>query len=535
MKIILVFPPQSQPFMPHLAIPLLKSYLKHKGIDVLVKDFNMEAYEYFLSERFLPAEFLMPLEEAKRKLRSSVDYFIPEDYYKSIEILEKALFYISSTLKGVRWSLKDFIFAPYRTSSSSEIFQAVKDSVNNLFYGFFEEKIKDIEKENPDILGISVAWKSQVIPAFTLAYLIKKHLPFIHICMGGSMIGHLSDYLRYKKSMFSCVDSYLPFDGETGLLKLLEELKGGNLKNVPALIYPEKKKILCNKPQLYEDLNNLPYPDFSDLPLDKYYSPGAYLPVSASRGCYWGKCAFCSHHFSGSKFRSRKPQVIFQEMNFLHETYGAKNFYFVDDAMPPAVMRDLALMIIDGKKSYRWAGEIRFEEIMDRSYFEVLYRGGCRLLLFGLESYSERVLSLMKKGYKRELAPSVVRDASISGIMIWVFFFLGFPGEEQRDAKETLNFILNNREYIDMVGPGPFILTKNSEVHRNLRRFRIRAIGEDRELDLQLTYPALMASGLQREDADKILGEFQNHPGVQKFLKPFVAEPHLLFFQKRFF
>jgi radical SAM superfamily enzyme YgiQ (UPF0313 family) len=536
-KVMLIFPPQSQPFLPHPALPLLTAMLKKEAIEVIQRDFNMEAYEDITDPDRLkisgcPEDIIEKLQKAKSYLRSGEDYFVEEDYYSAIDVIENYLYHVSCMFPDMKWSLKNYLISCYSTGSSKDIMEAAQDRKRNIFISYFEDKIKDIGQENPDILGISVAWKSQIIPAFTLAHLVKKHLPSIHICMGGSMIGHWADYLKYKKNMFSFVDSYIPFDGETGLVRLAKKLKEGNLKDVPGLIYINKKHIVVNKPEICGNLNSLPFPDFDGLPLDKYYSPQIYLPMAASRGCYWSKCAFCSHHLSGSKFRSRQADVLYNEMNFLHETYNCKNFYFVDDAMPPSVMRSLSQMIIEGEKPYRWAGEIRFEELMDRSYFHTLYKGGCRFLLFGLESFCQRILNLMDKGYKKEMIEPVIKEANKAGIITWIFFFLGFPGEKRHESEETLEFIVNNNQYIDMIGPGPFVLTKNSLIYNNLRKFKIRAVGEDKNQDLQLSYPALVGEGIQHDDASGILREFQAHPSVQKFLKPFVSEPHLLFLGK---
>jgi len=518
-------------------MPLLTAVLKKEGIEVIQRDFNIEAYEDITDSDRLrisgcPEEIIEKLQKAKSCLRTGENYFVEEDYYQSIHVIEDYLYHVSCMFQDMKWSLKNYVISCYSNYSSKDILEALKDKKRNIFYSYFEDKIKDIREENPDIIGISVAWASQIIPAFTIAYLVKTYMPSVHICMGGSMIGHWADYLKYKKNMFSFVDSYMPFDGEAGIVRLVKELKDGNFKDVPGLIYINKKNILTNKPQIYENLNTLPIPDFEGLPLDKYYSPQVYLPVAASRGCYWGKCTFCSHHLSATKFRSRKADILYNEMNFLYEKYECKNFYFVDDAMPPSVMRNLSQMIIDGKKPYRWAGEIRFEELMDRSYFQTLYEGGCRFLLFGLESFCQRILNLMDKGYKKEMIEPVIKEAHEAGIMTWVFFFLGFPGEKLEESEETLDFIVRNNNYIDMVGPGPFVLTKNSSIYNNLKKFKIRAIGDDKAQDLQLSYPALMGEGLQQEQVSRILGTFQSHPSVQKFLKSFVSEPHMLFFRK---
>jgi len=532
MKVMLIFPPQAQPFMAHIAAPQLKAVLEKEDIEVLQRDFNLEAYEDIFEISGINGKDINCLTEVKNYLRNGHDYFIPHKYYESIDFLEKHLEHISHISNGFRWSLKNYVYYSYIPACSEHIFKALRDDRANIFLSFFKKKLKDIEKEDPSVLGISVSWQSQLIPAFTLACLVKESLPHIHICMGGSMITHLADYLQNKHSMFQCVDSYMPFEGETGLVCLAKEFKDKNFEKVPGLIYIKNKEIVANSSQIWSDLDTIPFADFDDLPLDKYYSPQVYLPIAASRGCYWSKCAFCSHHFSGSLFRKKSALYVFDEMNYYYERYKCKNFYFVDDALPPDVIFKISSMIIEERKPYRWAGEMRFEKTMDSDFFNTLYKGGCRLLLFGLESYSQTVLDLMNKGFQKEIVLPVLRSANSAGIITWLFFFLGFPGEEKAQAMETLDFIINNRYCIDMTGCGPFILTKNSPVYFNPQKFPLKKIYDYKKQDLQTDYPFIPSSGLQRYEVDRILQDFWNLPETEKFLKPFVAEPHLLFFKK---
>lgn len=537
MKVMLVFPPQSQPFLPHPALPLLKGSLQKEGIEAIQKDYNLEAYDYFLSGNFLEESdfsenLALMVERGKGYLRKGKDYFENSEYYESINFLEKGLLYISNRCKGTQWSLKNYSLSLYSTAIWADISGAIEDRKSNLFIDFFQEKLKEIEEIKPDLLGISVSWTSQIIPAFTLASLVKSHFPSIHISMGGSMITHLGDYICRKKEMFTSVDSFFVFDGENGIVSLAKELKGGYLERVPGFIYLKEGSIFFNKPYIPQDLNLLPPADFSDLFLEKYFSPQVYLPLYASRGCYWARCAFCSHHFSGTDFRRRSEDSIFNEMNNLNEKYGCKNFYFVDDSLPPSVIKNLALKIYKEGRPYRWAGELRFEDNMDPAYFDILYKGGCRLLLFGLESYSQNILNLMNKGIKKELVLPVIKAAGEAGIITWLFFLLGFPGEERREAEETLGFILENRKFIDMMACGPFILTRNSPVHRNPEKFNIKKIYYSPSLDLQLDYKFIPEKGLQRYEADELLKKFLSKKETEKFLKSFVSEPHLLFFRK---
>ena len=540
MTVVLVFPPQAQPFLPHPALPLLSAVLAREGIEVRQRDLNLEAYEHFLSPETLTrlgmdAAAATAIHEAKQGIRSGGEQFDPMAYYFGIFSVRDGLKFISDRHPGLSWDLKHLRVGDYSTSAWDDIHNATFDRACNPFIDFFETFLDELAADPPRLLGISVAWREQLIPAFTLARLAKKRMPQLHVCMGGSMITHLSGYLQHKRKIFSTVDSFLPYEGETGLVRLAQALQGqGRLEDVPGLMFPQKKKVVWNRAEPVCDLSTLPCPDYHGLPLDHYYSPRRYLPISGSRGCYWGKCSFCSHHVSGSRFRQRRPEHVLAEMDALQREYGCCDFYFSDDSMPPALGRKLAQAIAEGARPYRWVSEIRFERPMDRGYFDALYAGGCRMLLFGLESPCQRVLDLMHKGIREEDVARELRDASDAGILTWVFYFLGFPGETEEEARHTLAFLLEHREHIDMVAGGAFILTRNSPVFEARSQYGVERIAEDPRLDLQISYACLMKEGL-RWDPHALLEEFHATPQAHKFLEPFVVEPHLLYFPKSYF
>ncbi|MFP4498778.1 MAG: B12-binding domain-containing radical SAM protein, partial [Vulcanimicrobiota bacterium] len=424
MKVVLAFPPQAVPFLPHQAPAQLVAVLKSRGISAMQKDYNLEAYEYFLSSGRLKQFGISPMmaeqvEEEKSNLRNGKDFFVPDKYFQSIAVLQNYLGNISGQYPGCRFSFKDFEIAGYDTEKSRDIIQASGDEKRNPFIDFFKEKIEELKQLEPQILGISIAWKSQLVPGFTLARLVKKYLPHTHICMGGSMISHLSDLLKTRVELFEYTDSFIPFDGEIGLAELAENIEGKNFSKVSGLIYKHKGKIISNPVSIPTNLNLLPLPDFSGLELDKYYSPKVYLPVNLSRGCYWSGCQFCTHHLSASSFRIKNPVTMLEEMNSLNNRYGCSNFYFVDDAFPPEQGKVLAELIRKNEKSYRWAGEFRMEKMMDEDYFHTLHDGGCRLALFGLESYCDRILNKMNKGWDTSRVKNILASAHNAGIKTW--------------------------------------------------------------------------------------------------------------------
>jgi radical SAM superfamily enzyme YgiQ (UPF0313 family) len=116
------------------------------------------------------------------------------------------------------------------------------------------------------------------------------------VVVGGHIITALSDVLKKYNELFDhFFDSAVLNEGERPLLKLVENISQGKaLDDVPNLIYSDNGKIRANDIMLPEHINSLPTPCFDGLPFDLYLNPEIVLPISSSRGCYWGKCAFCS-------------------------------------------------------------------------------------------------------------------------------------------------------------------------------------------------------------------------------------------------
>ena len=52
-KVMLLFPPNWTPTMPHLALPTLTAYLRQEGVEVIQRDLNVEVFDEILSRRYL--------------------------------------------------------------------------------------------------------------------------------------------------------------------------------------------------------------------------------------------------------------------------------------------------------------------------------------------------------------------------------------------------------------------------------------------------------------------------------------------------
>lgn len=539
MKILLIFPPQAQPFLPHLALPALQAFIRADGRHrVEILDVNLESYEYFLSGRFLQnrdSAFMEAIENSKNELRRKTEQFSPSSYYSAISSLHEGLEEVGKRYPGATLTLKDFKIG-HSISASEQIIRATKDHLQNPYIGFFErEVIPGLKDKSPDIIGISISWPSQIIPGFTLSRMIKSALPGTHVTIGGSMTTHLGDFLIHKRKFFDLCHSFILYEGEIALLELANVLESrGKLEDVPGLIYPQgKKNVGFNKQKIPETLKTLPAPDFEGLPLDRYYSPGPYLPIAASRSCYWQRCSFCGHSYSSSHYRMRPVQMIFEDMLHLHETTGARHFYFVDDAIPPPVLDRLPMLIKESGKPFYWGGEIRFEKRMLKTDFSLAREAGCRFLLFGLESYCQRVLDLMNKGVDRNIVIPILRKSHEAGIINWVFIFVGFPGETAAEARATLDFITDNGSIIDVIAPGQFVLTRHSRVYQSQESYGMKKVeSPSMEYDMMISFRYLPGDGPMPDELTEMLNATKTKPGFFKFLKPFITEVHMMFLEK---
>jgi radical SAM superfamily enzyme YgiQ (UPF0313 family) len=191
------------------------------------------------------------------------------------------------------------------------------------------------------------------------------------------------------------------------------------------------------------DLDSLPSPAYHLLPLDSYHRMGKTIfPIVTSRGCVqW--CDFCSTvRMFGRGYRVRSPKKVVDDMEALHNKYGESQFTFYDDAF--TINRNHTLeMCADIKArglNVEWDCETRVDAV-DKELLEKMADAGCITIWFGVESGSEKILDKMHKKINREQVRSAFKMSQKAGMMTIASAVIGFPGETEETAWETINFI----------------------------------------------------------------------------------------------
>ena len=334
--IYLVFPSSWHPSQPYLSLPSLKAFLGQNGIhDVVQRDLAIELLDHLCTwERTKPIydRILSQLKELEAKTyRSQFEQEKYQKLYEASQVIPELKDQIDGAVGSLRCdefydidrymeSLKiidvwlDSILAPWHPSqltvigstlrfspySTKDILESFKTPDENFFLDIYKEHyLPSILAEDIDILGISITSVEQVIPGLTLAHLVKEANKDIHITIGGSIFTKLVKALEKGSPLFQFVDSFIVHEGETPLLRLVQELRGGkDLTKVPNLVYEDKGKVQVNRPFAKEELNALPTPDFDGIPFET--TPRIRPPRAGTRmTCQAGRAAMiCEYRIS---------------------------------------------------------------------------------------------------------------------------------------------------------------------------------------------------------------------------------------------
>ena len=550
-KVALVFPPQGHFTQPYLSLPSLAAYLRAHGVEVEQIDASIEAYDHFLSrarlelalerigsgaglaaledqeslgftemERYqrlseielVGATVAERIEEAKGVLRTKEEFYDYERYLWAGRTLEQALRIVSAEFAPTRLTAHGFTMQN-RVERSAEIVAALDDRAHNPFIEYFEEHtLPRLKQLDPDLLGISVTFPSQAIPALTLARLVKAWKPGLHITLGGGLMAYVAEKLSKQPAVWGLIDSFVMLEGERPLLALCEAVEGRReLGSIENLIWRDASgSVQHNAHREPLDIKTLPVPDFDGLPLDKYFSPELVLPLAITRGCYWGKCVFCTlYTVIGPGYRGRTVQQTVADLQHLKTKYGARHFYLAIEDLPPHMAKALPRAMLEAELDVDWWCDARLEhDVFDQQVCDDLAAAGCKRIAFGYESSSRRVLDAMCKGIDPDASLELIERARRAGISVTLYCMIGFPTETRAEAEGTLATILAHRDLIQEVSVRVFYLDESSEIFKRREEFDIAEIYPDPEADLQVYYDFRTGSGMTRREARDVYLSF---------------------------
>ncbi len=163
-----------------------------------------------------------------------------------------------------------------------------------------------------------------------------------------------------------------------------------------------------------------------------------------SRGCP-NKCNFCGHsNKSGSSRRSKSPDRILEEFNYVAETHGSCVFRNGDSNTPGTLIKDVADKIIEREIPVEYA-LISHIASLTPECLSSLKRSGCFSLFVGIESGNQYVVdNVINKGLNLEKAVKIIKEARKHGLFVVTSYVYPTPGETERTRKDTFDFIMRS-------------------------------------------------------------------------------------------
>ncbi|GAB3725630.1 radical SAM protein [Spirosoma lituiforme] len=314
-----------------------------------------------------------------------------------------------------------------------------------------------IQQWQPDIVCLTVPFPGNLYGALTCGKYLKQHHPTIQVVMGG---GYANTELRSltEPRVFDYVDFICLDDGEAPLLSLLEHLSGQReLAQLKRVYARTNGVVVYYNGALEKDVpqRETGTPNYRDLPLHAYlsvievvnpmhrlWSDGRWNKLTLAHGCYWGKCSFCDITLDYIKrYEPVTASLLCDRIEEIIEQTGQNGFHFVDEAAPPALMRDVALEIIRRKLTVTWWTNIRFESSFTPDLCTLLKASGCIAVSGGLEVASDRLLERMKKGVTVAQVARVADAFTQAGIMVHAYLMYGFPTQTMQETIDSLEMV----------------------------------------------------------------------------------------------
>ena len=342
-------------------------------------------------------------------------------------------------------------------NSFDELYAALNQKytyMDEILMGILEEKLAVIQ---PKLFLISVPFPGNLYAAFRSAQYVKRNYPDVKIMMGG---GFANTELRSlsDQRVFEFFDYISLDDGELPIELIYNAVvNGGPFHLYKRTFMLENGIVVYKNDALRSDYKQFDVgtPDYSDLQLDRYisvieivnpmhrmWSDGRWNKLTMAHGCYWGKCTFCDISLDYIKvYEPVAAKLIVDRIEELCEKTGQSGFHFVDEAAPPALMREVALEIIRRKISVTWWTNIRFEKSFTGDLCILLKASGCIAVSGGLEVASDRLLKLIDKGVSVEQVAQVTRNFTAAGILVHAYLMYGYPTQTIQETVDSLEMV----------------------------------------------------------------------------------------------
>ncbi|MCZ7584549.1 MAG: B12-binding domain-containing radical SAM protein [Deltaproteobacteria bacterium] len=321
--------------------------------------------------------------------------------------------------------------------------------VNGLTFDQIIERVPS----DVDVIGVSMLFTQTYPPIRELIRRLKGEFPRSTVVMGGEGVSALAGFIVND----CAVDAVVVGEGESAWAQILGAVDAGNsLDDISSVVtarnfarpMPPRK----TRAGLYASLDELPFPDWDDMPLEEYWSrrEGAaansdarYLPVSASRGCPF-KCRFCTAPTTWGNQWYRSPENVVDELRYLVDRYGIRSVTFNDMSITTNIawFTSFVERMAGSDLNLEWnvPTGIRAQKL-GTDLLRKASASGLNYVQIAPETGSTKVMNWLSKHFSTEEVAQTAANAKAVGLPVGAYFIVGTPAETLDDYLLTLKFM----------------------------------------------------------------------------------------------
>jgi anaerobic magnesium-protoporphyrin IX monomethyl ester cyclase len=335
----------------------------------------------------------------------------------------KGLMYIAAYLRNAGIKVSVFDTKQMQYEKPSLLRRSIKE---------IQEVVKlKVKEDSPSIVGITSTTISY-IPATKIAKAAKEASPKAKVVIGGVHVTFTS-----KDTLKECpwIDIVVRGEGERPMLQLAE---GVPLEKIDGISFRKNGKIIENPVGPLLSPEEIPIPAYDMLDMTKY----SYVVLMCTRGCPFA-CSFCElPKIHGKMIRHRSVEAVTKELKLALSLNPNLEIRYEDEFMGTNPKRTLKILSVIKKNRVGQFRAATRPDTLNEEVLQALKAAGCTNLYIGMESGSDKVLKINKRGFNSAKILQIAKMFKKNKMLFHSGFILGLPGETRETLEETLDIAL---------------------------------------------------------------------------------------------
>jgi ribosomal peptide maturation radical SAM protein 1 len=418
--VVLVSMPWLSPSMPSIQLGILKAVLERRGVSAQCRSYHLAFMDYLTSLGF-------PFSPSENAQVGSEFFTVGlGDWIFAVPPFR-------SPRSDHDWAYLELL----RRHGAPEPLIAKVLQLRALVPGFLDQCAADLVGTGAKIVGFS-STLSQCVASLCLAKLVKRHSPGTRIVMGGADCAGDMGAALFRS--FDFLDAVVRGEGELVFPALVADwLAGRPVRPQTELCYRAAGKAVIGdaNPAARVPMDDIPMPDY-----DEYFArlkqhrlrdqigPEVAMPIETSRGCWWGEkshCTFCGLNGATMRFRSKSADQVRDEILALAQRYRRHDFFAVDNILDLQYFKEFLPKLRATRLDLSFFYEVKAN--LSKAQLRLMRDAGVRRIQPGVESFSNVLLKLMRKGTTGLQNVRLLKWCTQLGINPEWNFLYGFPGE----------------------------------------------------------------------------------------------------------